>query len=84
MKFEPVGRWYESYGSHVKGISCSSTGSTSDDEDDLWEGGDGADGEVNPLLLDPTQWKVSCCAHVHVESMWSCDVVYHVNHFQFY
>ena len=64
MKFEPVGRWFESRGSHVRHASRTSTGSTSDEEDIL-ENEEGADGgEINPLLLDPTQWKVcpySCC-----------------------
>lgn len=62
MKFEPVGRWFESRVCHVKGVSCDSSDSSSDEDDVL--GGDGGvagGGEINPLLLDPTQWKVSRC-----------------------
>ena len=63
IKFEPVGRWFESRGSHVKHASCTSSGSSSDEEDILGDEGEGADGgEINPLLLDPTQWKVGPCS----------------------
>ena len=62
LKFEPVGRWYESRVNHVKGLGDSDDSSSSDDEDDDAAGGSGeaesvAD-HINPLLLDPTQWKV--------------------------
>lgn len=60
LRFEPVGRWFESRGSHVRSVSCNSSESSSDEEDVLGGDGEGAmGGEINPLLLDPTQWKVS-------------------------
>ena len=55
MRFEPVGRWFESRDSRLRVLSGSSSvggegvrGESSDDEGE----------EVHPLLLDPTQWKV--------------------------
>ena len=68
LPFEPVGRWFESHDSRVRllsseGVACPE-GSSSESE-----GEGGSDEEVNPLLLDPTQWKVSgsaprTCRHV--------------------
>lgn len=74
MRVEAVGRWYESRVSHVTGGSHGSGGggasvgdSSSDEEDSSGSAGQGEEddddtvphGDVNPLLLDPTQWKVS-------------------------
>ena len=62
MRFESVGRWYESRVSHATGASHSSVENSSDEED---AGSGGLDesataaGEIDPLLLDPTQWKVN-------------------------
>ncbi len=72
MRVEAVGRWYESHISHMTGGSHGSGGagagdSSSDEEGSSGSAGrgdsdedDGAfpHGNVNPLLLDPTQWKV--------------------------
>ena len=67
MRVEAVGRWYESRVSHVTGASHSGAGvvdSSSDEDDCSGLGGQEDDdfttpGDLNPLLLDPTQWKVS-------------------------
>ena len=71
MRVEAVGRWYESRVSHVTGGSHGGSGdagvrdSSSDEEDSSGSAGRGSgdegddDAVVNPLLLDPTQWKVS-------------------------
>ena len=55
--FEPVGRWFESRDRHVRLLSGSSGGGAGADSGEE-EGEEGSDEEVNPLLLDPTQWKV--------------------------
>ena len=57
MRYEPVGRWYESRARHVRLLSSSSGGGATEESRD--EGGE--DEEINLLLLDPTEWKV----HVH-------------------
>ena len=62
VRFEAVGRWYESHVRHMTGDSHGSVESSSDEEpDDAGNHGedDTTPGEINPLLLDPTQWKVS-------------------------
>ena len=72
MRVEAVGRWYESRVSHVTGGSHGGGGggagvgdssSDEDSEDSSGSAGRGDEGDddavVNPLLLDPTQWKVS-------------------------
>lgn len=65
MRFEAVGRWYESHVSHMTGASHGGAGESSSDEEDcsgLAGRGDedsAAPGDLNPLLLDPTQWKVN-------------------------
>lgn len=60
MRFEPVGRWFESRSSHVRSVSCNSSENSSDEGDVVGGDDEGATGgEINPLLLDPTQWKVS-------------------------
>ena len=72
MRVEAVGRWYESHVSHMTGAGgggAASVGDSSSDEDDCSAGGRGSAGrgdkdgspsgaDINPLLLDPTQWKV--------------------------
>ena len=58
-RFQPVGRWYESRARHVRLLSGSSVGGVGCESG---EDGDECRGEdINPLLLDPTQWKV----HTH-------------------
>lgn len=68
MRFEAVGRWYESRVSHVTGAdSGTSVGDSSSDEEDCSGAGDVEDGtspgDLNPFLLDPTQWKVRRIVH---------------------
>ena len=62
VRFEAVGRWYESRVRHMTGDSHGSVESSSDEEPDEGLGNHGEDdtapGGINPLLLDPTQWKV--------------------------
>jgi hypothetical protein len=72
MRVEAVGRWYESCVSHMTGAGHGAGGdgvgdSSSDEEDSSGSVGRGDSeeddgtfphGDVNPLLLDPTQWKV--------------------------
>ena len=54
LQFEPVGRWYESRDARVRLLSGGSGG-----VEDAEGVGDESEGEeVNPLLLDPTKWKV--------------------------
>ena len=54
LQFEPVGRWYESRDARVRLLSGGSGG-----VEDVEGMGDESEGEeVNPLLLDPTKWKV--------------------------
>lgn len=56
--FEPVGRWYESRARHVRLLSGSSGGGIGGGS--VEEEGEEAKGDqLNLLLLDPTQWKVS-------------------------
>ena len=71
MRVEAVGRWYESRVSHLTGAGHGGGGvgdSSSDEEDSSESAGRGDDdgtapGDLNPLLLDPTQWKVSMIAY---------------------
>ena len=57
LQFEPVGRWYESRDARVRLLSGGSGG-----VEDVEGMGDESEGEeVNPLLLDPTKWKVRTC-----------------------
>lgn len=58
--FEPVGRWYESRARHVRLLSGSSGGGVGGESEEE-EGEEGSGDEVNPLFLDPTQWKVYTC-----------------------
>ena len=72
MRVEAVGRWYEARVSHVTGGShgggsgagVGDSSSDEDSEDSSGSAGQGSgdegddDAVVNPLLLDPTQWKV--------------------------
>ena len=57
LRFHLLGHnpWLESRVNHVKGLGSSDSSSEEDSEDDVAGGPD----HVNPLLLDPTQWKVS-------------------------
>lgn len=58
----------------MRGVSYKSSESSSDDEDSLEGDSDGASGgEVNPLLLDPTQWKVGgiICSQLFYTKGWS-------------
>ncbi|CAI8044240.1 DnaJ homolog subfamily C member 2 [Geodia barretti] len=55
-RFQPVGRWYESRARHVRLLSGGSSGGGVVGESEE-EGEEGRGDEINPLLLDPTQWK---------------------------
>lgn len=52
--FEPVGKWFELRDSHVTSPSHLHLDVDTEDSSDEEE-----EGHVNPLLLDPTQWRVS-------------------------
>ena len=58
-RFQPVGRWYESRARHVRLLSCGSSGTGIVGSDSENEEDDRSGEDVNPLLLDPTQWKVT-------------------------
>ena len=64
VNFEPVGRWFESRDRHVRLLSGSSDGGGGEESEEE-EREDGSGEEVNPLLLDPTQWRV----RVHIYSL---------------
>ena len=61
-RFQPVGRWYESRARHVRLLSGGSSGGGVVGESSE-EGEEGRGDEINPLLLDPTQWKVYTPVH---------------------
>ena len=54
LQFEAVGRWYESRDARVRVLS----GGSGDVEGAEGMNGESEGEEVNPLLLDPTKWKV--------------------------
>ena len=54
LQFEAVGRWYESRDARVRVLSGGSGGVGGAEG----MGGESEGEEVNPLLLDPTKWKV--------------------------
>ena len=55
-RFQPVGRWYESRARHVRLLSGSSGAGIAGESGE--EGEEDSSDEINPLLLDPTEWKV--------------------------
>ena len=54
LNFEPVGKWFELSDSHVTSPSHHPLDVDTDEDSS-----DEEEGHVNPLLLDPTQWRVS-------------------------
>lgn len=55
LYFEPVGKWFELRESHVTSPSHRPPDVDTEDEDSSDEE---EEEHVNPLLLDPTQWRV--------------------------
>ena len=69
-RFQPVGRWYESRARHVRLVSGGSSAGGGVGESEA-EGEEGRGDEINPLLLDPTQWKV----YIYLWTMYVCHLV---------
>jgi DnaJ family protein C protein 2 len=64
VRYEPVGRWYESYCSrryHKQTLSHGSAASSSSDEDDAQLSPDEEDDMKLLETLDPKEWKVCDC-----------------------
>ena len=53
LDFEPVGKWFEC-GSSQQSVKDDRSGSDGDSDSDK----ENAEEQTNPLLLDPSQWKV--------------------------